>query len=591
MFYACILFVTLLHMVPGVYDEAQAVPETWFRPSQTVAGASSSGFGSAVACSSEVGGLNYSYIAVGAPLENSGEGRVHIVTPGGGIVTTLAPPTLGGTGNFGYAVTFVNDINGDSIEELVVGEPDSDGASGMVHVYLSQAVPGNPFLFCGSQIDAPSFGSFIVQTSNPIAGGVQIVVGIPEQPGILAFNITDSMGACLFSNTSSYQSGSSAGSRYGQCIGEVDTGSGFDLVVGAPRNLPFYDGVIYSKSEFGAVTSRHSGGVSEQFGVSVASRQGSNMYGFNAPYATSLSQTVHIKEADHTNVCSLYIPMADLADTASQSLVHMGTAFDDFANAAGVGAFASYRTETDTGGSAALFGIKLPTGLSGEVCHPAKQVNNCVLDVGQRQGHAITGGQTCVTSSGKSLLVVGAPGYDANRGRIDVYEEGSELQSAASCIEPTATPTATPTPTPEPSPIHEPTATPGFVTPIPVDPKTTGLPAPAVNVAAKFVVLEAPVLVGRSSQQRFSGYLFLVTQTSSRASVSLLSAEASALVARSTTGKKRREIFSRRNRITLRNLGRGTYAASYRPVFTQGKGKAARRILGRVSAKRVFKVG
>lgn len=584
-----LLFVATFCLVCGNADEANAAPETWFNSIQTITGNASSGFGSAVACSTSVSGLNHSYIAVGAPQENSGEGRVYIVGPAG-LIKTILPPALGGTGNFGYAVTFITDMNGDAIDELAIGEPDSDGGpNGSVHMYLSTGVAADPYMHCGSRTGPPSFGSTIFQTSDIVSPASFIIVSTTEgSPALSAYTVTESMSVCTFTPSSDYQGGGSGSSRYGQTIGEIDTGGppGNDLLVGAPGQTTDA-GTVFSKPFSPGVTARYSGSTTEQFGVALASLPASPLFAFNAPYASS-GDTVYVKHqsgGSYSDYCSLHIPMGDLSETAGRSLLHISNVFDDFVAAIGGASFASYRTEATTGGSVALFGA------AGSMCTAAKQVNNCVLDAGQRQGEALAGGPTCVTTGGTKILVVGAPGFSSNTGRVDIYAEGSESGSVVPCTAPTNTPTPTFTPTPERSPTTEPTATPGVVTPIPVGPRTSGLPAPEATLSKKTVTLVAPALRAANRKFRFIGYLFLVVRSSTRASVGSLDTEGAPLAALSATRRKKREIFSKRNRITLRNLGSGTYTASYRPVFTQGTGRAAKRVLGRFSAKRVFRVG
>jgi hypothetical protein len=190
-------------------------------------------------------------------------------------------------------------------------------------------------------------------------------------------------------------------------------------------------------------------------------------------------------------------------------------------------------------------------------------------------------------------MVVGAPGFSSGTGRIDVYAEGSEFASAVSCVEPTDTPT----PMPTPNPTVPPAAGEG---PIPVDQRTTGLPAPEVLVNKKSVEVVAPLLESNTSKLKFVGYLFTLIQTSRRASQTVevkvfgfeaLSADAFGSEAFGAAQSKKRELFARRNRVTFRNLKVGSYTASYRPVFTIKQGRVSKRVLGKISAKRAFSVG
>ena len=215
-------------------------------------------------------------------------------------------------------------------------------------------------------------------------------------------------------------------------------------------------------------------------------------------------------------------------------------------------------------------------------------MNNCASDPGQKQGQSLTGGSTCIGSAGRKLLIVGAPGYSNNGGRVDIYAEGTQLTSVAPCGAPTATPTpnptATPTSTPETSAIVDstPTATPGVGgTPIPVDQNTRDLPAPEVAVNAKTVTITAAILRSKLKGLKFVGYLFEVSSVSTKATLSILEVGAFG------TSSKKRQILSKRNRITLRNLQPGTYTVSYRAVL---RSKQKKQILGKSSRPTRFAV-
>ena len=169
-------------------------------------------------------------------------------------------------------------------------------------------------------------------------------------------------------------------------------------------------------------------------------------------------------------------------------------------------------------------------------------------------------------------------------------------------VDPTPTPTHTPTPTPtnttppESSPVVSPTATPapGEFTPIPVAPNTGSLPAPNVSVSETSVTVTAPVLTRSPAAPNgisFFGYRFTIeSRGASTVSVDVLSFEESPFEALSKTSNKRRQIITKRNQITLRKLGKGTYRVTYQAVFKQKLGKGSKTIFGKISAARVFTV-
>jgi hypothetical protein len=578
-----IILVVLGYLV--LSRDTYAAPETWFEPVQTVTGNATSGFGSALACSAPVSALNHSFIGVGAPEENSGDGKVHIVGPSG-IIQSLSPPNAGLSGKFGATVAFVKDINSDGINELFVGEP--GGSTGYIHVYTSTGSQVSPYTLCGTHsTGAGYFGSSVAQTNISVFQGVNLLVGTVDSASINSYDVTFSTG-CGFVVTGHYSGSGAGGSRWGQSLAELTVGMGNkDFLVGAPRDNS-NAGRIYTQPQMGGAAIRYSGTASDQFGVSVAARSDSSFFAFNAPYSSE-GGTVHVKGqtmGSYSDRCTVSMPMSDLADTAAQSLAHLNGLFSAFLNV-GVGTvgFASYRTEASTGGSVGLFGV------SSLGCGTVKQVNNCQSDSGQKQGQTLAGGSECVTSGGTKIIVVGAPGFSNGAGRIDVYAEDSEFGSAVPCAAPTNTPTSTPTPeSPPPAESATPTATPAAVIgPIPVDQGTTGLPAPEVVTNKKLVQLVAPVLQSKNPKLQFASYLFTIIQTSSKAS---RSAEIAAfgIEAFGATQRKKREIISKRNSVTLRNLGVGSYTANYRPIFTFKKGKVTKRVFGKASASRVFKV-
>jgi hypothetical protein len=53
------------------------------------------------------------------------------------------------------------------------------------------------------------------------------------------------------------------------------------------------------------------------------------------------------------------------------------------------------------------------------------------------------------------------------------------------------------------------------------------------------------------------------------------------------TAKKKLELFTRRERVAIRNLSPGTYTVTYRPVF-QSRRSRDQKILGKYSAKQFF---
>jgi hypothetical protein len=569
-------------LVPTFCSNVWAEPETWIEPILSLTGNSSSGFGASVACSGEDPEAGHSWYAVGAPDEASGQGRVHILNTNR-VVQTLQSTSPGNNKRFGYFVSFIRDVNGDSINELVVGEPNPSGANGYLHVYLSTADVTAPFIHCTSVSGSPSFGSHFLQTVLVLSGTAEVVVGAPtaSPPRISTHRITydNFAGTCDIIENSVYGSAGDIGSRYGQSIGEIDTGAtNSTLLIGAPGYSSSAGG-LYQELAGGGATRILTGAISSQLGGSIASRFGSSLLAFTAPFGTNTLSVQDQNLGSFAPVCDLQVPMSNLPPTTSQSLVHAGSVFDGFVGISSGSVFASYKNEVATGGSVVLFGVQ------SLMCTSLKQINNCVADPNQKQGVAIAAGSQCYWTEGANVIVVGSPGFSSNAGRVDIYAEHTESESAAPCSIATNTPTATPTATATVTPVVEQIVTPepGFgSTPILVDPGTSGLPAPTTTVAGKHVTVVAPLL--QSRRLKLLGYLFALKFRASRQAVLLQSS-----VRMLRADGRKREIFSRRNQISLRNLTPGSYVVSYRPVFQSPKSRT-KRILGKTSAQGTFSI-
>ena len=582
---------------------AYATPETWFAPIITATGNTSSSFGSAVACSSEVSGLGHSWFAVGAPDESSAQGRVHIMKPSG-VTQVLQAPTPNNNYKFGSFLSFIGDINGDSYEDLVVGEPNNSGVAGNIYVYISNGSSATPFTYCGSQTGAASFGSSILATSNHLLGTAEIVVSTPASFLVESFDVTHNLGSCNINATATYQSTGAAASRYGQSISEIDAdvspAVNIQLLIGAPVS----DGTLWRAPASAAPVAEILGVSQQGLGVSVASKATSNLFGYLAPYTASPGNTVYVEShagAVFSNYCELPIIMDDLPDTASQSLAHLNQIFGAFVGVTTGATFCSYRDEATTGGSVALFGAEASN------CITPKQINNCQYDTNQLQGIALAGGVSCVTTGGAKLLMVGSPGFAGNSGRVDIYAEGTQSSAATPCPTPTSTFTPTPTftATPTDTPFSEPTATaePAVAdTLLAVDPTTRNLPAPEVVIKGRNITMSIPPATKGPGLVSFLRKFFKLTRRQAVAAAAstklriiwtvkrvggtvVAAAEQGAL----SSDSRKRETQTKRSKVALRNLSPGTYAASFRFVFyVQSPMKTT--IMGKMSAKATFNV-
>ena len=452
--------------------EACAAPETYYPTAFSITGtvASPGRFGASIACSAALPGghalSGISFIAIGAPSTQVGihgqAGTVYVYDPDDPTtpLQTIPPPGPAADKRFGSAVAFVPDANGDSIDELIIGEPNQNTApeTGAVYVYLSNG-SGTPYTYLGylsPTVPAASFGATLLGLRA--TGGGNFVVGAPEAATVVS-GVISCIGSCGVSEGTDYLSGGAGFSRYGAAMCEVpDISAEGHILVGASGES-VTRGAVYDVSQDSIVSSVSAGvSINDRFGFGVAGHYQWPMGQYVAYSAPGQNRVSVFTMDPPTGYCNATVPMLFIPTTANAALVHLANTFFGTFGGPGVSGdavIASYRDETDTGGSIGIFWV---SGLTG--CSAVHQINNCLFDSSQQQGHTLVGGRDCLgnRSSPKAMLISGSPGWSGNKGRVDAYFSGDHYGSAQGCATPT--PTSTPTNTPTSTPTNSPTSTP-----------------------------------------------------------------------------------------------------------------------------------
>lgn len=663
-----------------------ATPHTWSEPTIPLLGEVTGGrFGAEVECSSPVlGSGTRSIIAVGAPRDGGGAGRVYLFDPADTTspMQTLSADALDGVSAFGTQVQFIDDINGDGRDDLVVATSGlSPVNQGRVYGFLSSGAEGAlQYGLCGSVIYS---GVTDIQLqgirANSGSDGTNLVLAFPGLSQTSGYRVTvGSDGVtCVLEPSSIFTVAAVAGSGYGSSLAQVGVGAGDGIAIGvaAPSSGAVGE-VSLLRSQGSAVGTEVDTFAAAAFsGSVVAGSHFSDIFAVGAPRAAGDRGIVSVYRsslAGASAVCSAAVAVDEPSASFGSAVAVTGAAFSSLAGGRVTTIFAR-RSQESTGGALVMFGAN-STG-----CGQLYQFNNCQIDPSQEQASALAGGDRCQMSIAgvqRKMVLSGSPGWSSGRGRVDVLVEqdgpfsptdcaGFEVSSPSptssaprpilasplddgdtSPLPPSAPVTATPSvgpssvatstppvtssalvtvPVGNPSPIITPAAdatpvqTPEVgassggeevsihdLTPIPVYPGATGLPAPNITAANNTVTVEMPrvkpqlqprdqrralVLLtkrrGLSAKKarRFLAnpnnlvvtYVFTYERLSEARRFSLIS-RAHATDRRQSKKQRVTQVRSRRNTITLQRMPPGSYTGSYRVEVSL---KKPRVVLGR----------
>lgn len=489
---------------------AEASPQTILAFDQFVIGSEPGGrFGAKVACSSyDVDRALDSVVVVGAPSAATDEGRVYVYNPlsPGAPKQIIEPPAGSATRKFGVAIEFIDDINGDELDDLLIGASgDELMPAGQVFAFTSAYLDGGiRYTSCGAVSGPIGFGDTLQAVRDPSEELLSsAVVGNPRLGRIDGVSITvEEDGTCLFSLNGEFSGTRGEASQLGSSLAQVgafrlDGTRSPALLVAAP--MEGQSGVVYQLEAGMSVASTEKPGAfveSYRTGSVVSARRDSGMYVIGSPRDDGSRGSVALygwPEHPDLPYCRISNPVDERSGNFGSSVYMLGGAFRGVApNTDEVVAFR--RAEDETGGELAL------VGLSAEGCSVPLSVNNCQRDSRQEQGSALAGGMDCgVFRNGRvqSLLISGSPGWQGNRGRIDIAFEDQLRSSPSACVDgdgdlvamtdpqvpiddgivgisPTATAIVPDTPTLLPSVTVSPTAT-GTLEPLTPTPVPTAL--------------------------------------------------------------------------------------------------------------------
>ena len=493
---------------------ADASPQTILTFDRFVAGSEvGSRFGSEIACRGyNVSRALDSVFVVGAPNASAGEGRVYVYNPlnPGVPKQVIEPPPGIATRKFGVAIEFIDDINGDDLEDLLIGASgDVLTPVGQVFAFTSTYTEGDiRYSSCGAVSGPLGFGDTLQSLQDDSADvAARVVVGNPRYGRIDGVSVAlQQGGACVFSLNEEFSGSQGEASQFGSSLGQVDSlrpdGTlSSALLVAAPGEGQV--GVVHrfeAGMPIGSVEAPGATAEPYRRGSLVSARANSDFYVVGSPRDDDSRGSVALyrsSESADLPYCSISNPIDERSENFGSSVHLLGGAFRGLApNTDEV--FAFRRAEDETGGALALIGV---SALS---CSALLPVNNCQRDPGQEQASEIAGGVDCgVFLHGRLqwMLLSGSPGWQGGRGRVDVaFEEG--IGSAPSAcldgdgdliamtepagpiddgivdVSPTATPIVPDTPTILPSVTVSPTATGTFEpltpTPIPTALETVG---------------------------------------------------------------------------------------------------------------------
>jgi hypothetical protein len=204
-------------------------------------------FGHAAASAGDVNGDGLDDVIVGAPYDQISSGRAWIYSGADGTTLHEFAPPVDGAIRFGTSVAGIGDVDGDGFSDVVIGAPAStaDGLDRAGSAWVFSGRSGETLLALHGSEPRGRFGWVVAAAGDVDADGIpDVIVGSPSGNTACVYSGRDGILIHRFE-------GREAGDRMGvavACAGDLDADGHDDLLVGADQALMGGAGyaVVYS---------------------------------------------------------------------------------------------------------------------------------------------------------------------------------------------------------------------------------------------------------------------------------------------------------------------------------------------------------